>query len=51
MANDELGSWTFTYVSEDGNYHSIAICAPNLLDAVDRFEDIFGDSTSFMVSV
>ena len=50
MENDKLGSWTFNYVSEDGHYHSIEICAPTFLDAVDRFNEVFGESTSFMVT-
>lgn len=51
MDKDELGSWTFQYLSEDGNGHSITITAPTLLDAVDQFTNLFGEETSFIVSV
>ena len=51
MESEENGAWTFNYLSEDGNGHSITIIAHNLLDAVDQFTDTFGESTSFIVSV
>lgn len=49
-ANEDNGSWTFQYLSEDGNGHSITITAPTLLDAVDYFTDLFGEETSFIVT-
>ena len=49
--DEELGSWTFGYYTEDGNYHSIIITAPSFLDAVDAFTQTFGEETSFAVSV
>ncbi len=50
MNTEELGAWSFLYQTEDGNYHSITITAPTMLDAVDQFTDLFGEETSFIVS-
>lgn len=51
MENNEIGSWTFTYLSADGNQHSITVTAKTLQSAVDWFTDTFGSSTSFIVSL
>ena len=50
MESEENGAWTFNYLSEDGNGHSITITAPTLLDAVDYFTNLFGEETSFIVT-
>ena len=51
MNTEENGSWTFNYLSEDGNGHSITVTAPTFEQAVDWFTSMFGDSTSFIVSL
>jgi hypothetical protein len=41
-ANATLGSWSFFYLSEDGNGHQITIHAPTYDDAVAIFERTAG---------